>query len=143
MNEEPGACYPRIFDPADIAAMQKRALTMKVDPVMQRLAVLLVVNCFRNTVLENYHSDWPEFTDEKMKALMKEAVDKLHTALHAFFTADKATQDAVWEVLNVYYPRGWDKPEFDQGLLRAIELTKQARKKGKTGALPKRGKRTP
>ena len=129
MNDIPGAAYPRVFDPAAIAAMQGKTITMKVDPAMERLAVLLVVNCFRNTVLENYHTDWPEFTQAKMKALMKEAVSKIHTALHAFFTGDEATQSAAWEVLNVYFPPQWDKPEFDQGLLRTIELTKQARKR--------------
>ena len=129
MNETPGATYPRSFDPADIAALQEKTLTMKADPLMERLALLFVVNCFRNTVLENYHSDWPEFSQEKMKALMKESVNKLHTALHAIFTGDEATRDAAWEVLNVYYPQAWDKPAFDQGLLRTIELTKQARKR--------------
>jgi len=127
MNDVTGAAYPRVFDPADIAAIQGKTFSMKVDPAMERLAVLLVVNCFRNTVLENYHSEWPEFSQAKMKALMTESVNKLHTALHAFFTGDEATQSAAWEVLNVYFPRQWDKPEFDQGLLRTIELTKQAR----------------
>ena len=102
---------------------------MKTDPALERVAILLVVNCFRYTVLEKYHIEWPEFTDEKMKALMQQAVNKLHTALHAFFAGDAETQDAVWEVLHWNYPTGWDTPAFDQGLLREIELTKQARKK--------------
>ena len=49
-----------------------------------------------------------------------------------FFTGDKETRDAAWEVFNQQFPNGWDTPEFDQGLLRAIELTKQARKKAKS-----------
>jgi hypothetical protein len=60
---------------------------------------------------------------------MKEAVNRLHTVLHAIFTGDDATRDAAWEVLHRYYPPQWDAPEFDQGLLRVIELTKQARKR--------------
>lgn len=129
MNELPGASYPRVFDPADIAALQAKTLTMKTDAPMERLAVLFVVNCFRNTVLETYHTDRVPITDERMKMLMKEAVNKLHTALLAVFTGDQATKDAAWEALNVYYPQTWDKPEFDQGLLKAIELTKRARKR--------------
>ena len=145
MNEMPGATYPRIPDPADIAALQGKTLTMKTDAAMERLALLFVVNCFRNTVLEDYHSEWPEFSQEKMKALMKEAVNRLHTALHAIFTGDQATQDAAWEALNVYYPQAWDKPEFDQGLLRAIELTKEAKKReqkkgGRTAEMGKTNK---
>jgi hypothetical protein len=105
MNATPhGAIPPRPFDPKDLAALQAKTLTMKTDPAMERLAVLFVVNCFRNTVLENYHSKWPEFTDEKLKALMKEAVNNLHTALHAIFTGDEATRDAAWEVLHWQYP---------------------------------------
>lgn len=134
MNDMTGAAYPRVFDPADIAAVQAKTFAMKIDPAMERLAVLLAVNCFRNTVLENYHSEWPEFSQAKMKALMKESVNKLHTALHAFFTGDKATQEAAWEVLNVYFPHQWDKPEFDQGFLRTIELTKQARRRDEISA---------
>lgn len=132
MNDTPGATPPRPIDLAAFEALQSKTLSMKTDPAMERLAILFVVNCFRNTVLENYHSEWPEFTDEKMKALMQEAVNKLHTALHAIFTGDRETQDAAWEVLNQHFPSGWDTPEFDQGMLRAIELTKQARKKAKS-----------
>ncbi len=120
---------PRSFDLEDIEAMQERQLSMKTDPAMERLAVLFVANCFRNTVLEDYHADWPEFTDELMKALMQEAVNKLSTALHVVFTGDQTTRDAALEVLSWHWPSAWDDPEFDQGMLRVIELTKQARKK--------------
>lgn len=68
------------------------------------------------------------FTDEQMKTLMKETVNKLHTALHAIFTGDEATRDAAWEVLHWYFQPAWVTPDFDQGLLRAIELTKTAQK---------------
>lgn len=120
-----GAIPPRPLDPT---ALQGKVLAMRKDPAMERLAILFVVNCFRYTVLEKYHREWPQFTDEKMKVLMQATVNKLHTALHAFFTGDSETRDAVWEVLHWNYPAGWDVPEFDQGLLRSIELTKQARK---------------
>jgi len=129
MNEIPGASHPRSFDKADIAAVEAKTLSMKTDAAIERLAVLFVVNCFRNTVLETYHIDGVPVTDERMRVLMKEAVNRLHTALHAIFTGDHATQDAAWEALNVHFPQTWDKPEFDQGMLRAIELTKLARKR--------------
>jgi hypothetical protein len=131
MNEMPRASCPRNFDEADIDAVKGKTLSMKTDASIERLAVLFVVNCFRNTVLETYHTDGVPVTDERMKMLMTEAVNKLNTALHAIFTGEQATQDAAWEALNVYYPQMWDKPEFDQGLLHAIELTKRAREKAK------------
>ena len=129
MNEMPGASRPRKLDSADIVALDGKTLSMKTDAAIERMAVLFVVNCFRNTVLETYHTDGVPVTDKHMKELMKEAVNKLHTALHAIFTGDQATQDAAWEALNIHYPPAWDKPEFDQDMLRAIELTKLARKR--------------
>ena len=114
MNNMLGAIPPRPLDPT---ALQGKVLPMKTDPALERLAILLVVNCFRNTVLEKYHIEWPEFTDEKMKPLMQQAVNKLHTALHAFFAGDAETKDAVWERLHWNYPTGWDPPVFDQKLL--------------------------
>ena len=131
MNDTPGGMPPRPFDPDALAALQDQTLSMKVDPAMERLAVLLVVYSFRNTVLENWHSEWRQFTDERMKVLMKEAVNKLHTALHAVFTGDDATREAALEVLSWQWPAKWDKPELDQSMLRAIEMTKQAREKAK------------
>lgn len=73
---------------------------MQPDPDIEKIAVLIVVNCFRNTVLEQYHCEWPQFTDEKMKALMKEAVDRTYTALCGLLkpasTADfAALQDSL------------------------------------------------
>lgn len=129
MNDIYGAFPPRVFNPADIEALQKETLSLKRDAAMERLAVLFVVYAFRDTVLEDYHSQWPQFTDDKMKALMQQAVNKMNTALHAFFAGDKETQDAVWEVLNTHFPTGWDTPEFDQGMLGLIELTKREQKK--------------
>lgn len=75
MNEKPFATVLRSFEPADFEALEGKALTMPTDAGMEALALLLVVNCFRNTVLEDYHSQWPEFADVKMKALMKESVN--------------------------------------------------------------------
>jgi len=89
----------------------------------------LVVHCFRNTVLEDYHSEWPEFTQKKMKKLMQQAVNKLNTALHVLFRGDEATCNAAWEYFHGQYPSGWDASKFDQGMLRVIELTKQARQR--------------
>ena len=74
-----------------------------------------------------------------MKPLMQQAVNKLNTALHAFFSGDEATRDAVWEVLHWNYPTKWDTPEFDQRLLRLIELTKEAQKLERKAAKKREG----
>jgi hypothetical protein len=140
MSIKSGALPPQPLDPE---ALHGKPLSMKTDAVMERLALLFVVNCFRNTVLEKYHTEWPEFTQAKMKALMKEAVDKLHTALHAIFTGDEATRDAAWAVLDSNYQGGWDAPEFNQSMLRAIELAKKARKRDRKKSTNKTRSRIP
>jgi len=101
---------------------------MQPDTDLEKIAVLIVVNCFRNTVLEQYHSEWPQFTDEKMKALMKEAVDRTYTALCGLLKPDSAADcDALQDALAWHTPTGckkWDRPRFDQRMLNDMELAR-------------------
>ena len=56
-------------------------------------------------MLENYHAEWPQFTDEKMKALMKEAVDRTYTALCGLLNpATTADFAAMQDSLAMYAP---------------------------------------
>ena len=55
----PGAIPPRAQDPEAMLAVQGKALSLRTDPSMGLIATLLVVKCFRNTVLEEYHAEWP------------------------------------------------------------------------------------
>jgi hypothetical protein len=97
---------------------------MERDPDLEKIAVLIVVNCFRNTVIESYHAEWPQFTDEKMKALMKSAVDRTYTALCGIvnpstpFDQKGMIDSLAWET-----PTGhkWDRPKFDQNMLKSLE----------------------
>jgi len=93
---------------------------MQPNPFFEKIAVLIVVNCFRNTAIENYHAEWPQFTDEKMKALMKEAVDRTYTALCGIMSPDVGDHKAMIEALAWYTPR-WDRPQFDQNMIKNME----------------------
>jgi hypothetical protein len=100
---------------------------MERDPALEKIAVLIVVNCFRNTVLENYHAEWPQFTDEKMKALMKSAVDRTYTALCGIVNpATPFDQKAMIDSLAWNTPTApqWDRPHFDQNMLASFERAK-------------------
>ena len=100
---------------------------MDPDPNLEKMAVLIVVNCFRNTVLEQYHTDWPQFTDEKMKALMKEAVDRTYTALCGIVNpATPFDQKVMIDSLAWNTPTApqWDRPHFDQNMLKNMERAK-------------------
>ena len=83
---------------------------MTPDPEIEKLAVLIVVNCFRNTVLENYHAEWPQFNDEKMKALMKEAVDRTYTALCGLLNPASTADFAAMQDSLAWYPRTGTDP---------------------------------
>jgi hypothetical protein len=72
------------------------------------LALIMAVNCVRNTVIEDYHSEG-KLTDQEMKAFNKEVADKLYTFL---------------EYLYSMYPTNWDQPALDPDLIKAAKLFK-------------------
>jgi hypothetical protein len=51
---------------------------------LKRLALLIAVNCVRNTVIEDYHSDG-KLSDAEMKAFNQEVANKVYTFLHYLF----------------------------------------------------------
>lgn len=105
---------------------------LRIAP-LERLAPLLVVHSFRNTILENYHAEWPQFTDVKMKVLMKQAVNKLYTALCALLSDNDEERAAVLEVLDRDYPHSWDAPELEPGFFDAVEFRMNVRRLEATG----------
>lgn len=95
---------------------------IKKNPViLKRLAQYLVQQCFRNTVIEDYHAGYypgpgrskaSRITQAEMKALMIEAVDKTYSFLWLLFQEDigltfLADFETVDPVAN------WNEPEFD------------------------------
>jgi hypothetical protein len=72
-------------------------LVRKNPLILKRLAKFLVQQCFRNTVIEDYHAGYgpgkgrsktARITQAEMKALMVEAVNKTHSFLWAMFRED-------------------------------------------------------
>ena len=60
------------------------------DDELGELANMLISACVRNnTSLEDYHSEWKEFDDEKMKKLMIECCDNLYLALRQLCRTDE------------------------------------------------------
>lgn len=109
------------------------------DPVlMQRLAKYIVQQCFRNTVLEEYHAGttpdsatgdysdvvvkspfgdvpWPKLSrisDEEMKALMKEAVTKTYRLLLTLFDEQRGGELILRICERDPVPR-WDDPKLE------------------------------
>ena len=116
-------------DTEAVLALQEKVLSLRTDPSMELIASLLVVTCFRTTVLEEYHTEWPQFTQEKMQALMRQTVNKTYTALCALMGGTSDEKQAIIDVLgeNVSAVAGWDKPQFEQDMLRAMERAMRKR----------------
>lgn len=109
----------------------------------EQFAQALVHNCFRNTILEEYHKGvspkskvgdytdvkvvtpygeipWNRLTrinDEEMKALMKDCVNKVYTYLEVIGSGE-------WKPNNLTVawmtPRDWDEPEIDQAMKKVM-----------------------
>lgn len=117
----------------------------KNDEFLKDFTKLLVVNCVRNTFLEDLHcgtspssktgdySDvkvvspygeipWNKLSrisDEEMKKLMKEIVNKVYTMLA------KQKHQKFLNLLAMSYPSDWDEPELDDEFMQAIQTTER------------------
>lgn len=113
----------------DMLALRKEVPSLRTDPSMELIASLLVVTCLRNTVLEEYHTEWPQFTQEKMKVLMRQTVNKTYTVLCALIGGTAEEKQAIIDVLgeNVSAVAGWDKPQLEQDMLKAMQRAMRKR----------------
>ena len=84
----------------------------------------MAVNCVRNTVIENYHSDG-KLSDAEMKALNQEVVNKIYTFLHYLFSGPEDDQAAFLAAMGVMYPSEWDEPKLDADFTDAVNLIKE------------------
>ena len=76
------------------------------------LALLMAVNCVRNTVLESYHAGG-KITDPEMKAFNQEVVNKLYTFLTLYFLQNEESSKAFLNLVARNYPEDWDEPKLD------------------------------
>jgi hypothetical protein len=90
---------------------------------LKRLALLMAVNCVRNTVIEDYHSDG-KLSDAEMKALNQEVVNKIYTFLHYLFSGPEDDQATFLAAMGVMYPSEWDEPNLDADFTEAVNLFK-------------------
>jgi len=79
-------------------------------------ALKLALTCVRNTQLEDIHAAG-KITDEEMKPLMKEIVNKVYT----FLLLERDFMENPW-----FAPEGWDEPEPDRKLILELEASQSA-----------------
>ena len=96
-----------------------RQVVMK-DAEVKELALMMAVNCVRNTCVEKYHSAG-KLNDDEMKAFNKEVVNRIYTFLDVLFNASEEDRLAFLEkmktqVIPASSPLAWDEPQVDNSL---------------------------
>jgi hypothetical protein len=91
---------------------------------VKRLALIMAVNCVRNTVIEDYHSQG-KLTQEEMKTFNKEVANKLYTFLEYLFNKPPADQQAFLSAMSIMYPTNWDQPKLDTEFVQAVKFLKE------------------
>ncbi len=91
------------------------------DSYIRRLALLMAVNCVRNTVIKDYHVRG-SLSQEDMKSFNKEVANKLYTFLRFMFRGTDEERQALLKVTGLMYPSGWDKPVIDASIKGAVKL---------------------
>jgi len=94
---------------------------------MQDLALVVAVNCVRNTVIEDYHARG-SLSQDDMKVFNKQVANNLYTFLTYVFDKPEDEWKKLLALYGMYYPHDWDPPELvDQDVAEAY---KQAREMG-------------
>ena len=91
---------------------------------LKRLALLMAVNCVRNTVIEDYHADG-KLSDAEMKALNQEVANKIYTFVHYLFSDSNDEQEAFLSAMGSMYPSNWDQPKLDSDFVESVRLIKK------------------
>ena len=98
---------------------------------LKRLALLMAVNCVRNTVIEDYHAEG-KLNDSEMKAFNQEVVNKIYTFLIFLLTKPVVDREAFLGAMGMMYPSNWDQPKIDRDFADVVKMIK------KRGNLPYR-----
>ncbi len=91
---------------------------------LKRLALLIAVNCVRNTVIEDYHADG-KLSDSEMKAFNQEVSNKIYTFLHYLFQKPPEDQEVFLNAMSLMYPSNWDQPKLDRDFVKAANTFKK------------------
>jgi hypothetical protein len=91
---------------------------------LKRLALLMSVNCVRNTVIENYHAAG-KIDDSEMKAFNLEVANKIYTFLQFLLLEPDEDRDAFLSAMGMMYPKNWDQPNVDRDFMETVKIAKR------------------
>jgi hypothetical protein len=95
---------------------------------LKRLALLMSVNCVRNTVIENYHAAG-KIDDSEMKAFNQEVANKIYTFLQFLLLEPDEDRDAFLSAMAMMYPKNWDQPNVDRDFMETVKIAKRMAKR--------------
>ena len=109
---------------------ENHAESMLKPSSLKRLALLMSVNCVRNTVIENYHAAG-KIDDSEMKAFNQEVANKTYTFLHFLLLEPDEDRDAFLSAMGMMYPKNWDQPKMDRDFMETVKIAKRMAKRFK------------
>jgi hypothetical protein len=94
---------------------------------LKRLALLMAVNCVRNTVIEDYHAQG-KLNDAEMMAFNREVANKIYTFLLYMIERPAEDWDDFLGAMSWMYPRNWDQPKIDPDFAATMRMIKKKRR---------------
>lgn len=89
--------------------------------VMKDLALMVTVNCVRNTVIEDYHARG-SLSQDDMAAFNRQVADNIYTVFDFMFNRSPEDSQALIGFMGMYYPTNWDEPQINEGLVKAAAM---------------------
>jgi hypothetical protein len=93
---------------------------------LKRLALLMAVNCVRNTVIEDYHAQG-KLSNAEMMAFNREVANKIYTFLTYMIAKPTEDWDDFLGAMSWMYPRKWDQPRIDPDFAAVMKMVKKVR----------------
>ena len=108
--------------------LDDHAASMLKPSTLKRLALLMAVNCVRNSVIEDYHAAG-KLDDMEMMAFNQEVANKIYTFLHFMFVKPDEDRDAFLNAMGAMYPKSWDPPKLDRDFTETVKIVKRMAKR--------------
>ena len=89
------------------------------DERVKDIALLMTLNCVRNTVIEEYHGD-DKITDNQMMNFNIEVSNKIYTFLQYFLNSDDTEYKDFFSLMSMYYPTDWNTPVLDTDFIKSM-----------------------
>jgi hypothetical protein len=93
---------------------------------VKRLALLMAVNCVRNTVIEDYHAQG-KLSNAEMMAFNREVANKIYTFLTYMISRPMEDWDDFLGAMSWMYPHKWDQPKFDPDFTAVMKTISKRR----------------